>query len=72
MFNFKCGNLKKLEKLVKSEKSFVLTGLTSFFRLFLLNKIIEYSKKKVLFVTSSEQSALRYKNDYKKLFNNEI
>ncbi|MGN0017461.1 MAG: transcription-repair coupling factor [Candidatus Gastranaerophilaceae bacterium] len=72
MFNFKCGNLKNLEKLVKSEKSFVLTGLTSFFRLFLLNKIIEYSKKKVLFVTSSEQSALRYKNDYKKLFNNEI
>ena len=48
--------------------SFAATGLTSVLRLVLLTKIREITKKKVLFVTSSEQNALRYQNDLKKAF----
>jgi transcription-repair coupling factor (superfamily II helicase) len=40
-----------------------VTGLTSILRIFLLSKIRSYSKKKVLFITSTEQNALKYQND---------
>ena len=56
---------KLLSNLVKGN-SFCLNGLTSFFRLLLLTYIS--TKKKVLFVTASEQKALRYKNDLEKIF----
>ena len=48
---------------IKEGKSFAVTGLTSVLRLFLLSKIKTYSKKKVLFITSTEQNALKYKSD---------
>ena len=48
---------------VKSGNSFAVTGLTSILRLFLLYKIKAYSKKKVLFITSTEQNALKYQAD---------
>ena len=44
----------------KDDKSFAVTGLTSLLRIFLLSKISSYSKKKVLFITSTEQNALKY------------
>ena len=68
MFNFESNNFKKLEMYLKSCESLVLTGLTSFFKLILLNKIKVYTNKKILYVVSNEQAALRYKNDYEKLF----
>lgn len=68
MLNFDCKNFSRLRSYIAKKKSFAMSGLTSFFRLILLNKIIEYSNKKVLFVTSSEQSALKYQSDYKKIF----
>lgn len=49
--------------------SFAITGLTSILRLLLVAKIKQITKKKVLFVTSTEQNALRYQNDLKKAFN---
>ena len=54
---------------VKNGDSFALTGLTSFLRLFLLAKIKFYSKKKVLFITSTEQNALKYQADLLSAFN---
>ena len=48
----------------KDNKSFAVTGLTSVLRLFLLSKIRSYSKKKVLFITSTEQNALKYQSDF--------
>ena len=54
---------KLLSRLVKG-KSFCLSGLTSFLRLVLLKYIS--TKKKVLFVTATEQKALKYKNDLEK------
>ena len=58
-----------LVKNIQNQKSFTLTGLTSFSRLLLLKYIKEISKKKVLFITSTEQSALRYLTDLERIFN---
>ncbi len=60
---------EKIEKLLSrltKGNSFCISGLTSFLRLLLLKYIS--TKKKVLFVTSTEQKALKYKNDLSKLF----
>ena len=40
---------------INKQKSFTLTGLTSFSRLLLLKYIKEVSNKKILFITSTEQ-----------------
>ena len=50
---------------IKEGISFGVTGLTTFLRLYLLSKVHKYSKKKVLFVTSTEQNALKYQSDIK-------
>ncbi|MBO6181872.1 transcription-repair coupling factor [bacterium] len=53
---------------LKEGESFAVTGLTTFLRLFLLSKIKTYAKKKVLMVTSTEQTALKYQSDLKTIF----
>ena len=53
---------------IKKAKSFTLTGLTTFSRLLLLNEISKLSNKKVLFITSTEQAALKYSADIERLF----
>lgn len=53
---------------LNQEKSFAITGLTTFLRLFLLFKIKQYSNKKILFITSTEQNALKYQSDIKTIF----
>ena len=59
---------KEFNRKLKLNKNFTLSGLTSFTRLLLLNKLKKISDKKVLFITSTEQTALKYKNDYARLF----
>lgn len=54
---------------VKQGKSFAITGLTSLLRIFLISKIKQYSKKKILFITSTEQNALKYQSDLMSAFN---
>ena len=68
MININCKKFDKLKALVQKGKSFSVSGVTSFFRLVLLNKIREFSQKKILFLTSSEQSALRLMTDYEKIY----
>ena len=53
---------------VSCNLSFYVSGLTSFAKLLLLDKIKDLSKKKILFVTASEQYALKYQNDLAKAF----
>ncbi len=60
-FDALAGNIKK-------GKSFTFTGLTTFSRLLLLKYIRKLSNKKILFITSTEQSALRYTADLERLF----
>ena len=50
-------------------QSFVVTGLTSILRLLLIKQILKITEKKVLFVTSTEQSALKYQSDFYNAFN---
>lgn len=56
-------NYEQFRLKIKDHKSFAVTGLTSVLRIFLLSKIKTYSKKKVLFITSTEQNALKYQSD---------
>ena len=67
-FNFENTKNSSIKKFLKS-KSFAITGLTSFLRLILLEKIQELSKQGVLFVTANEQNALKYQSDLRTLFN---
>lgn len=53
---------------LSTSKSFVITGLTSFLRLLLVQKIGELSGGRILFVVASEQNALKYQNDLKTAF----
>lgn len=53
---------------IKLGKSFTFTGLTTFSRLLLLDYIKKLSGKKILFVTSTEQSALKYSTDLERIF----
>ena len=64
-----CENYEDFRLKVKQGSSFAVTGLTSVLRLFLIEKIKLYSKKKVLFVTSTEQNALKYQSDLLNAFN---
>ena len=63
-----CSFYNELNKKVTHGKCFTLTGLTSFCRLLLLKYIRQISNKKILFITSTEQSALRYSSDLYRLF----
>ncbi len=64
----KASFFEKLNINIKKEKSFTLTGLTGFSRLLLLKYISKLSGKKVLFITSTEQSAIKYSVDFERLF----
>lgn len=61
-------NALRFKKNIAYSKSFTVTGLTSFLRLLLVQKTAEFSKKKVLFITASEQNGLKYQNDLKIAF----
>jgi len=50
---------------VKEGKSFAVTGLTTFLRLLLLYEI---KNKKILYITSTEQNALKYQSDLSTIF----
>ena len=55
-----------LDKLRHS--SFILTGLSSYLRLYILNQCIKEGRKVVL-LTSTEINAQKYQSDLKKIFN---
>ena len=63
-----CSIFNDLVNNIKKQKSFTMTGLTSFSRLLLLKYIREISGKKILFITSTEQLALRYNTDLERIF----
>lgn len=61
-------NYALFENYLAKEFSFAITGLTTILRLLLVTKIRKITDKKILFVTSNEQNALRYQNDLEKAF----
>lgn len=64
----KCSFFDNFVRNINKQKSFTLTGLTTFSRLLLVKYIQSISDKKVLFITSTEQSALRYSVDFDKIW----
>lgn len=64
----KCSFYSSFVKNIQSGKSFTLSGLTSFSRIWLTKYIREFSKRKILFITSDEQSALKYCADLEQIF----
>lgn len=61
-------NYALFERYLTRLSSFNITGLTTFLRLLLITKIKKITDKKILFITSTEQNALRYQNDLIKAF----
>ena len=59
-------NDEKLFAFLKKNYSFSISGLTSFLRLLLLAQV--FSQKRTVFITNTEQSALKYKHDLEKFF----
>ncbi len=61
-------NYAIFEKCLAKSFSFAVTGLTTLLRLLLIQKIKKITDKKILFITSTEQNALKYQNDLKKAY----
>ena len=61
-------NYALFERLLAKSFSFAATGLTAILRLLLITKIRKITDKKVLFITATEQNALKYQNDLLKAF----
>ena len=72
MFKFidnpNCSAYADFERLTKSGVSFCVSGLTSLAKLILLEKISAITGKKIIFITSGEQSALKFVNDMDKIY----
>lgn len=60
------SNYVKVKNLLLRGKSFTVSGLTNIAKTLLLSQISIIKGKRILYITDSEQSALRYKNDLKK------
>ena len=56
-------NYALFENYLAKKFSFAITGLTTILRLLLVTKIRKITDKKILFVTSNEQNALRYQDN---------
>ena len=71
MFNIKIPennpNYSLFENYLAKSFSFAVTGLTGILRLLLIKQIKKITGKKVLIITSTEQNALKYRNDLKRL-----
>lgn len=61
-------NYSQFENALVNRRSFAVTGLTSVLRLLLIKQIKKITDKKILFITSTEQNALKYQNDLEKAF----
>ena len=72
MFNIQAPennqNYSLFETYLAKSFSFAITGLTTILRLLLICKIKKITDKKILFITSTEQNALKYQNNLEKAF----
>ncbi len=69
--NLKCEYSEKITALLQKKVSFAVSGITNCAKLILLAQLLLKNKKKVIFVTETEQSALKFQNDLKNLFEEE-
>ena len=66
--NLNNESFKKFRQNLDLNWSFAVTGLTALLRMFLIGQIAKITGRKILFITSTEQNALKYQNDWNKGF----
>ena len=66
--NLNCEYSEKISALLKKKNSFAISGITNCAKLILLSQLLEKNNKKLVFVVDTEQSALKFQNDLKNLF----
>lgn len=66
--NLNNESFKKFRQNLDLNWSFAVTGLTALLRMFLIGQIAKITGRKILFITSTEQNALKYQNDLNKGF----
>ncbi len=66
--NIKCEYTEKITALLKKHVSFALSGITNSAKIIILAQLILKNKQKIIFISESEQIALKYQNDLKNLF----
>ena len=69
--NLKCEYSEKITALLQKRVSFALSGITNCTKLIILSQLLLKNKKKIIFVTETEQNALKFQNDLKNLFEEE-
>ena len=67
--NFKTEYTEKISALLKKGNSFNISGITNCAKLILLAQMIIKENKRILFSVETEQIALKFQNDLRKLFN---
>ncbi len=67
--NLKCDYWEKASALINKGVSFAFSGITNCSKLIILAQMAIKNNKKIVFVTETEQTALKFQNDLNKLFN---
>ncbi len=67
--NLKCKYSEEIAALLKRRISFAMSGITNCSKLFILADFLLKNNKKLVYVVETEQTALKYFNDLKKMFN---
>ncbi len=66
--NLKCEYSEKITALIKKHTSFAISGITNCAKIIILAQLLIKNEQKIIFVVESEQSALKFQNDLKNLF----
>ena len=66
--NLKCEYSEKITALLKKKVSFAISGITNCAKLVILAQMLFKNGEKLVFITETEQKALKFQNDLKKLF----
>ena len=69
--NLKYEYSEKISALLKKRVSFAISGITNCSKLIVLAQLLLKNNKKLVFVVETEQSALKFQNDLKNLFQKE-
>ncbi len=64
----KCDYSEKITALINKKTSFFAGGITNCAKLIILAQLIIKNSRKIVFITETEQTALKFKNDLKNLF----
>lgn len=67
--NLKCKYSEEIAALLKKRISFAMSGITNCSKLFILADFLLKNNKKLVYIVETEQAALKYCNDLKKMFN---